>query len=226
MLQNCWDVMVTRGDTLNGECINKILTLGLSTAIMLGSAFLQVPLIRNTLKARSVENLSEFSLYSQVFIPVAMVSYAVLQGHPLSNWGENLCSLAQNMIVVMLYWRFATPKLSTVYVMGVFAVLVGVTCGCFFLPQRWQHLLPLSTLPLLLIARVPQIMLNYTKKSTGTLSAFPFVLIVFGSAARVFTTVKQVGWDWSILVGYFLGGAFAAVLAGQIWYYSKGKKKD
>jgi len=211
--------MVTQGDLLNTGCISELVSMLLSYAIMAGGALLQVPQIMNIMKSKSVAGLPVFALYSQVFIPITFITYNLLQGNPVATWGENIFSLIQNVIIVILYWQLAEPKVSSQHALLMSAGFIGLFAVCMKLPADIQYVLPLSCLPLLFTSRVPQIIANYQNQHTGPLSGFSFVLIVGGSAARVYTTILEVGLDYSMIASYALGGAFAAVLWAQCMYY-------
>jgi len=225
-LTKCYGIMVTKGDFLNAGCISELVSMLLSYAILAGGALLQVPQIMNIMKSKSVAGLSAFALYSQVFIPITFITYNLLQGNPVATWGENIFSLIQNVIIVVLYWQLAKPKVSSQHALLMSAGFVGLFAACMRLPSNVQYVLPLSCLPLLFTSRVPQIIANYQNQHTGPLSGFSFVLIVGGSAARVYTTILEVGLDYSMIASYALGGAFAAILGFQCVYYGPPTAKD
>ena len=86
--------------------------------------------------------------------------------------------------------------------------------------SRWQ-ILNLAQAPLVLAARVPQIVANFQQGHTGQLSAVTIVLLFAGSLARVFTTVVEAGADWGLLVNYGIGAICSGTLLAQIaWYAS------
>eukprot|EP00729_Bicosta_minor_P005515 gene5515-24235_t len=74
------------------------------------------------------------------------------------------------------------------------------------------------------LSRFPQIMLNFRSKSTGQLSMVSYVLNVIGSTARLFTTVKQLGGNRSLMMGFGSSIFINSVLALQILYYGGGSK--
>ena len=99
---------------------------------------------------------------------------------------------------------------------GILAFFGAVAYGSLQLPPSLWSFLPLSNLPLLLISRVPQIIQNFKLRSTGQLSGITTFLIFAGSLARVFTTIQEVGWDFSLLTGYFLGLSTSGILLLQV----------
>ena len=223
MLQRCYGIMTTE-NLLDAECLQSLVSQALSLAIMGGAALLQVPQILNIIKSQSVEGLSGAALYASVVIPITFIAYNVLQGYPLATWGENLFSLAQNIVLLGLYWRLGKPAVSAAHALVVSVAFVLLAVACFHLPVEHQGLLPLSTLPLIVASRVPQIVANYQNGHTGPLSLITFVLVVAGSGARVYTTIVSVGWDLSLIANYGAAGLFSAVLAAQVLYYG-GKSK-
>ncbi len=76
------------------------------------------------------------------------------------------------------------------------------------------------------LSRLPQIMLNYRSKSTGQLSIVSYILNVIGSTARLFTTMKQLGGNRSLMMGFGSSIFINSVLAGQIMYYGGEKKEN
>ncbi|THU78084.1 hypothetical protein K435DRAFT_877029 [Dendrothele bispora CBS 962.96] len=85
-------------------------------------------------------------------------------------------------------------------------------------PLSFISFLQLSTLPLSLLSKYPQIKQNYTSKSTGQLSVFAVLSQVVGCLARVFTTVIEVG-DLLLGMGYALALVLNVVLGVQLWAY-------
>lgn len=222
-ITQCYDIMVTKGDFLNKSCIRDLVSKTLSSAILIGGALLQVPQIINILRSKSVAGLSLFSLYSQVFIPITFITYNLHKGNPISTWGENIFALIQNLIIVFCFWQLSKPSISLKHKIIMIFGFIGLAAGCMSLKEDLHFLLPLSCLPLLVTSRLPQIWANYQNKHTGPLSAFSFMLILGGSAARCYTTLIEVGLDLNIMSSYLLGGFFAAILWGQCLYYGGAK---
>ena len=207
------------------QCIGELVSGTLSLGILMGSMLLQVPQIMNILNSGSVEGLAAFSLYASVIIPITFISYSVLQGNPFATWGENVFSLAQNIVLVALFWRLGKPAVAPSRIIGMTVGFALFTVGCFLLPSEQQGLLPLSTLPLITASRVPQIVANYQNGHTGPLSIISFLLVLLGSSARIYTTIMQVGWDLSLIANYAVSALLSGVLAAQVAYYSSATSK-
>lgn len=65
---------------------------------------------------------------------------------------------------------------------------------------------------------------NYSNGSTGQLSAMTFVMMLFGSTARIFTSIQETG-DPVIIVIYALATLGNAILVSQFVYYGFSKPK-
>jgi len=98
------------------------------------------------------------------------------------------------------------------------AALIGALVN---LPKETIALLQITTLPLGLFSKLPQIAQNHRAKSTGQLSTFAVVAQILGCLARLFTTATEVK-DSLVLASFFLALVLNVVLGLQIWaYYGK-----
>jgi mannose-P-dolichol utilization defect protein 1 len=79
-------------------------------------------------------------------------------------------------------------------------------------------LLQLTTLPLSLFSKLPQIQQNHRAQSTGQLSAFAVISQIAGCSARLFTTATEVG-DSIVAAGFALALVLNIVLGAQLWMY-------
>ena len=80
----------------------------------------------------------------------------------------------------------------------------------------------LSTLPLSLFSKLPQIVQNHRARSTGQLSTFAVVSQIGGCAARLFTTAQEVD-DPLVAAGYALALVLNLVVGIQMYaYWGKG----
>lgn len=65
---------------------------------------------------------------------------------------------------------------------------------------------------------------NYSNGGTGQLSLVTCVMLLFGSTARIFTSIQETG-DAVIIVTYALATLGNAILVGQFFYYRKSTGK-
>mmetsp|Transcript_2946 Transcript_2946/g.3085 ORF Transcript_2946/g.3085 Transcript_2946/m.3085 type:complete len:236 (+) Transcript_2946:104-811(+) len=221
----CYETLFIKFDITNTPCIAFFISKALGALILVGSVLLKVPQIINIYGTRDVEGLNPMSFYTEVPLVITNVVYNYLQGNPFSSYGENVFILVQNLILVFMLWIYMKKdvKPSALQMVGVLAFFGLVTVGSLQLPPSLWSLLPLSNLPLLLISRIPQIIQNFRQKSTGQLAGITTFLTFAGSLARMFTTIQEIGWDFSLLIGFFLGFATSGILLLQIIMY--GNKK-
>jgi len=171
---------------------------------------------------KSVEGLSPIGFYFEVVFFLATVLYSFRQGNPISTYGETISILIQNIILVCLLWSYSNPRASLFTIIQMVCLGAIATAICLVCPI---DLLGFSPIPLMLIARVPQVMENHKNKHTGTLSIISLVLSLGGAVARVFTTIIEIGFDISLLATYGLSILVNGTLALQILVYAKNTKK-
>jgi uncharacterized protein with PQ loop repeat len=214
----CYEEILVKFNISNTQCTTFLISKALGVLILAGSVLLKLPQIINIYGTKDVEGLSPTSFYTEVPLVITNVVYNVLQQNPFSSYGENVFILVQNLILVFLLWAYMHPstKPSILSMIGILAFFGAVAYGSLQLPPSLWSFLPLSNLPLLLISRIPQILQNFKLKSTGQLSSITTFLTFAGSLARVFTTIQEVGWDFSLLTGYFLGLSTSGTLLLQV----------
>lgn len=206
-------------ELVRGGSLQQLIAKALSMVIMVGALFLQVPQIMVCYRSKSVAGLSLTSLYSTVCIPLTFSLYSFMAGSPLETWAENLFTLAQNIILVILYWTYAKPKVAASSKIVALAAFGAIMSICVGMPKEYRYLIPLTGIPFLLGARIPQLYTNYMNRSTGTLSPIPLFLVTGGAAARIFTTITSIGYDWSVISTYMLSSSLAFLTLLQILYY-------
>jgi len=63
-----------------------------------------------------------------------------------------------------------------------------------------------------------QAVTNYKNKSTGQLSAITVFMLLFGSSARIFTSIQETG-DTVVIITFIVAASCNAVIAIQMLYY-------
>eukprot|EP01039_Chlorochromonas_danica_P002640 gene2640-2884_t len=192
----------------------------LSAGILVGSLAVKLPQIFNIIWSKNVLGISPESFYSEVSLACNTVLYNYRKGYPFLSYGEAAAVLIQNIILVLLLWKFMkpSPSLSTkVWVVLLLLFTVGV---CFGLPEHYLYLIPLANFPLMIYSRTVQIISNYRNSTTGQLSSITTFLTFAGNLIRIFTTIQQVGWDMSLISSFCVGGGLSGILFFQIVYYN------
>ncbi|OSX68839.1 hypothetical protein BU14_2185s0002 [Porphyra umbilicalis] len=153
--------------------------------------------------------------------------YCARRAFPFSTWGEGVFILAQNAVLLGLLWRYRAGRrrrdaaAAAVGAAGLAAALaVGVDVGTL-------GALQVAAIPVVNVgARLPQMALNWRRKSVGEQSIVTLALQWAGNLARVFTTLVQVR-DGVVLGGSIASTVVNGVLVGQwLWYtkYRGGKR--
>lgn len=91
--------------------------------IVLGSTALKIPQIIKILRAKSVQGISFASFALESIINSINIGYNLEKGTPFSIYGENVFILAQNAIIMLLFFCYPIKKDITRYVMWVIFLL-------------------------------------------------------------------------------------------------------
>ncbi|CAM9632113.1 unnamed protein product [Pylaiella littoralis] len=212
--QRCWDELL--GDV---ECQKALVAKLLGYLLILGSLTVKAPQISKILSAKSVAGLAPFSIYSDLVIYITNAVYHVVSGSPFSAYGEIMTILVQNTVIVVLLWCYMKDRPSALGITGLLAIFLGTTVGCAMLPAEHLVLLPYSNLPLIIVAKVPQIMINHENGHTGQLASITTILNFVGATVRILTTIQEVGWDLGLLSMHGLSSFLNGVLALQVLLY-------
>ena len=187
-------------------------------------------LIRSpVLSARSARGISLSSYTLETFCYLVTCAYSYRNEFPFSTYGENIFLGLQNIFITLLIIYFPSstlrrsasspsnmPKVAGAAIAS--AALIGTLVN---LPKESVAFLQVTTLPLGLFSKLPQIAQNHRAKSTGQLSTFAVVAQILGCLARLFTTATEVK-DPLVLAGFFLALVLNVVLGLQMWtYYGK-----
>ncbi|KNZ58859.1 hypothetical protein VP01_1846g3 [Puccinia sorghi] len=209
-------------------CLKYGISKFLSLAIVFGSGIVKVPQIIKILQSRSARGLSltGFLLDSLGLVIICTGLHFFQEKKKtiifFSKSRESFLLLIQNTIIVtliILSSRYPRAGLLSFVAASIPALLLGIT----LVPNSpvpsslLQGLLTLS-IPLALSSKIPQIMINFQKKSTGQLSSFLIFSSFLGCLARLFTTLTETG-DLTLLINFSCGSILNGILALQILSY-------
>jgi mannose-P-dolichol utilization defect 1 len=175
-------------------------------------------------KRHDVQNTTQLL---QVYTNCAL--YGILEGHPLTAFGENIALLLQSLVIVYLVWTLSTKSATPVSLQEkslVVTCLIGyITVNNMFLPEMYRYLLMSSNLPILLYSRGSQILETYRIQHTGAQSIVTLTMNFVGGLIRILTTIQEVGWDIAVLAGYGLSLLLTSTLFIQYFYYQANTAK-
>jgi mannose-P-dolichol utilization defect 1 len=171
------------------------------------------------LKARSARGLSLPAYILETLSYAITLAYSFSNGFPFSTYGENFFLTIQNTIITLLIILYnPVPSARTTKLMTGIAATVSTSFVLYTLPPNTLALLQLSTLPLSLFSKLPQIRQNHRSQSTGQLSAFAVISQILGCVARLFTTATEIG-DSIVSAGFAFALILNLVLGAQLWMY-------
>ncbi|CEL92013.1 unnamed protein product [Vitrella brassicaformis CCMP3155] len=216
--QHCVDTVLS--GQLDTDCTKQFVANCLSLGVIAGATIVKVPQILRILKSQSVHGVSEAAFIIELLANAIYCCYNVLEGYPISNWGESAFVTIQCILLVLLYWSFQP---------GHHLIRGSLTCvlAAFFtfvlqgpFPHSALPILGFAPTPISVASRLPQIVRNLRQGHTGELSLLTMGMQAAGNAARVFTTVTQID-DWVVLTGHVTALCLNGTLLLQIVVYWK-----
>lgn len=183
----------------------------------------KAPLIINLCKTQSAAGLSLISVYTETIMFVNAAAYGMLEGYPLSVYGENVCLFLQNCIVIGIAWHYLNRS-TLEKIEFLLSVTIYVVFVTFFLSPERRYLLQTSNYAILLYSGGKQIIMTQQVKHTGAQSLVSILLGLFGALARTFTTMKETN-DETLLIGYCLGAVMGGVGLFQYQLYRKNTER-
>ncbi|KAJ6629480.1 hypothetical protein B0H10DRAFT_1987364 [Mycena sp. CBHHK59/15] len=217
--KECYTSLIENLDIADVKCIKYSISKGLGIGIVLGGSVMKVPQLMLIVKAHSARGLSLPAYILESLSYAITLEYAYRNEFPFSTYGENLFLTIQNVLItllIILYAPRATNKTANAAIAALGMLAVGLAVSLVPLPLLAA--LQLTTLPLSLFSKLPQIRQNHRAQSTGQLSAFAVISQIAGCAARLFTTATEVG-DAIVAAGFALALALNVVLGVQLWMY-------
>jgi len=214
----CFDPMELIG---NGACLSRLIAKGLGVAIILGSCLNKAPLYINVLSSKSVAGLSPQAFYAEVIVYSNSALYGFLQGFTITAWGENFSMLLQTLFLIYLVWTFGKSTSVTARLMLILVYLAYVAAIVQYLPESYYYTLQVSCMPFSLYSKGCQLLTAYQLNHTGSQSIVTLGLNFVGSSVRMFTTIKEVGWDQTMLLNFGMGVALNGILVIQYAIYYK-----
>ncbi|KAK2465737.1 hypothetical protein APHAL10511_002281 [Amanita phalloides] len=221
----CYATLVENLELDNVKCLKYALSKGLGIGIVVGGSIMKVPQILLILKARSARGISLPAYILETLSYAITLAYSFRNHYPFSTYGENLFLTIQNIVILFLIVSY-TPRvtnkaqnLATIFV-GTAASLAAL----YVTPESSLAFLQMSTVPLSVFSKLPQIRQNARAQSTGQLSSFAVVAQIAGCFARLFTTATEVN-DWIVSAGFAVALVLNIILGFQMYiYWPKAEK--
>jgi mannose-P-dolichol utilization defect protein 1 len=197
------------------DCVSASITKALGYGIILGSCVVKLPQVINIVRSRSGAGLSLASQYQELASnALAVIWHATWNRSPFSAYGETIIVTLGCALVVVAMWAFERPSTSHVaIVLAASAVLVqfaltspsvltglaasmatavGVP-GAALSTAALKDVLQFASQLTFWGARITQIIATARERSNGAQSPLTLVFNLMGTAARVFTSFREVG---------------------------------
>ncbi|KAF9525582.1 mannose-P-dolichol utilization defect 1 protein [Crepidotus variabilis] len=221
--EECYKSLVENLNVGDVKCLKYSLSKGLGIGIVLGGSIMKVPQILLITNARSAHGLSLPAYVLETLSYAITLAYSFRHDFPFSTYGENLFLTLQNTFITLLIIYYAPSRqLTGSGKTQKLVVATTLTCAMAFalhsVPIETLALLQMTTLPLSLFSKLPQIRQNLRSQSTGQLSAFAVISQIAGCLARLFTTATEVG-DALVSAGFALALFLNIILGAQLWMY-------
>lgn len=219
----CYDTLVMELNVFDKECLLSTLSTCAGLGIVVLSLLLKLPIANNMYLAKSADGLSLTSLYLETSMYLSVLCYFFMlePPAPFSTYGEKYSLMAGNFLLASLAWTYSGK--GWLFRIASVAGLVA----CFFLftnlpPDMRKYLIYYSSSGALL-ARTPQIMMNFRNGHTGVLSLGSLVAAISGAVVRVLTVLKQVP-DFLAAAGELLPLSLNIVILIQVILYRQATK--
>ncbi|XP_034940212.1 mannose-P-dolichol utilization defect 1 protein homolog [Chelonus insularis] len=221
--KECQKQFFTHFNFFHVECLKSSLSKVLGLGIVGGSMMVKIPQVIKIYQSKSSEGINLLSVLLDLFVITAMASYSFVNGFPFSAWGDSVFLGIQTLAIALLCLHYTgqTGK-ATAFLSGYLAVIFAVVIG--MAPTNFLWLCQTVNIPIILLSKFAQAYTNYQNSSTGQLSAITCLMLLFGSLARIFTSIQETG-DLSMIVTYLCSSSANALIAGQLIYYWNGDKK-
>ena len=105
--EDCFESFFTRYDfTSDPSCLKFTFSKMVGFAVISGSVIYKVPQIMKILNAGTTKGISTSSCYAEAFVFLHTMSYSRHLGLSFTVYGENVSILIQQMILLLLVYKF------------------------------------------------------------------------------------------------------------------------
>ncbi|KAL4307897.1 hypothetical protein HN51_042328 [Arachis hypogaea] len=202
------------------DCLLPLISKLLGYAIVAASTTVKLPQIMKILKHQSVRGLSMISFELEVVGYTIALAYCLHKGLPFSAYGELLFLLIQALILVAIIYYYSRPLRTTTWIRALIYCAVAPTILAGQIDPFLFEALYASQHAIFLSARIPQILKNFSNRSTGELSFLTSLMNSAGSMVRVFTSLQENA-PKSVVMGSAIGVATNFTILSQILFYQK-----
>jgi len=215
--QPCYDEYFVKHNFTDVECLKVVISKCLGFGIILGSILVKVPQIIKISESKSAAGISLMSITFELLAQGATLAYGFANDFPFSAYGDSLCMSIQTLIIAGMVLYFSGNQTGCITYTAIYSILLAFILSPV-VPANVLWFLQICVTPIIVVARLIQIIENYRNGSTGQLSAITLFLLFAGSLARIFTSIQETG-DMTVVIVYITATSCNAILTLQMLYY-------
>lgn len=203
------------------ERILQLTSSVIGALVLVGSVLYKIPQVLRIIRRRSARGLSILYYALELVGMTFSFVYFARRNYPILSYGETCAVTVSNIIILALILHYgpAQPRWIVTLTLAIYSAAVFYLLSPFA-PLSLLMTLQVLSIPLLNLAKVPQILKNHAAQSTGELSQLTLFLQLLGNIARIFTTLAQVR-DKLMLASILVAFCFNSVLFGQWVMFSR-----
>ncbi|GFN75761.1 mannose-p-dolichol utilization defect 1 protein-like [Plakobranchus ocellatus] len=220
----CFDEFFVKFNILHVPCLKILISKCLGYAIIVGSFIVKVPQIIKILKAKSGEGISLISVTLELFAISAAWAYGAGHKFPFSAYGEAIFLAIQTGTIAFLVCAFSDQLTKGLAYISAYVGIMGFLLSPAA-PMGLLAALQAGNVVTVSVSKLIQASANYKNKSTGQLSVITVYMLLFGSTARIFTSIQETG-DTMVVLTYVAAAICNSIVAGQFIYYWNSPKTD
>lgn len=172
----------------------KMFSQFLGYIIISGSALFKIPQVVRIVQHKSSKGISLSMFALETIGMLLSLAFSIRSNFPISTYGETYFIVAQNLMILfcMSLYDEVPPMHRLIVAMVILSILFSLTMNASLTPIWLVQYLGALSIPLLNLARIPQLYLNWKNKSTGELAPSTLIIQCVGNIIRIFTTFVQV----------------------------------
>lgn len=216
-------------DHQNVPLLQQFISKSLSLGILGFSSLVKLPQISNIISRGSAQGLSFQSILIETLSYLITIAYNFRKGVDFMNFGEVVLIALQNLAILSLILYYTNRAGYINMFIGICALVSYFFLGApsknsiGVLTNEQVNFLAQFAVPLTILGKLPQIIGNFMRKSTGALSLTSVTAGLVGTFVRVFTVLSSGITDKLILLGYVASVSLNLILFLQILAFKPAK---
>lgn len=213
----CFEEFFVKFNVLHVPCLKILISKCLGYAIITGSFIVKVPQIIKIMRAKSGEGINLISVTLELFAISAAWAYGAGHKFPFSSYGETIFLAVQTVSIAVLVCLYSDQLTKGIAYVSVYVGLMGFLLSPAA-PLTLLSVLQAGNIFTVSVSKLIQAHTNYQNSSTGQLSVITVYMLLFGSTARIFTSIQETG-DTMVVLTYIVAALCNGLIAAQFVYY-------